>query len=80
MVFEWDDAKRQTNLAKHGIDFLTASQVFDGRPVVTARSHYPDEERYLTIGLVEGRFVAVVWTWRGTAIRLSSARRASDAE
>lgn len=80
MEFEWDDAKRRSNLAKHGIDFLTASQLFDGRPVWTARSVYPDEARYLTVGLIEGRFVAVVWTSRDGAIRLISARRASDAE
>ncbi len=80
MEFEWHDAKRRSNLAKHGIDFRTASQLFDDRPTWTARSAYPDEERYLTVGAIAGRFVAVVWTWRGQAIRLISARRASDAE
>lgn len=25
MIFEWDDHKEQINIAKHGIDFKTAS-------------------------------------------------------
>jgi uncharacterized DUF497 family protein len=32
MRFEWDEQKRLLNIAKHGIDFLTASGIFDGRP------------------------------------------------
>jgi uncharacterized DUF497 family protein len=79
-VLEWDEAKRQSNLAKHDIDFLDARRRFDGRPVVTARSSYPDEERHLTTGNVDGRFVTVVWTRRNGAIRIISARRARDAE
>ncbi|WP_414710274.1 BrnT family toxin [Pseudorhodoplanes sp.] len=27
--FEWDESKRQTNIAKHGIDFVDAVAVFD---------------------------------------------------
>ena len=28
MTFEWDEEKEQINIAKHGIDFVTASHVF----------------------------------------------------
>jgi uncharacterized DUF497 family protein len=80
MVFEWDEAKRQSNLGKHGIDFLDARRLFDGRPVVTARSSYQEEERYLTTGIVNDRFVTVVWTWRNNRIRVISARRARHDE
>jgi uncharacterized DUF497 family protein len=31
MLFEWDEGKRQTNLAKHGIDFRDAIRVLMGR-------------------------------------------------
>lgn len=27
MEFEWDEAKRRSNLAKHGVDFTDAAQV-----------------------------------------------------
>ena len=80
MQVEWDEAKRQRNLAKHGLDFRAMRRLFDGRPVVTARSSYPDEERYLTTGVVHEVVVSVVWTRRDTAIRIISARRASHAE
>ena len=80
MEFEWDEAKQRTNLAKHGIDFLDVRRLFDGRPVVTTRSPYPDEERYLTTGIIDGRFVTAIWTRRGGAIWIISARRARDAE
>ena len=31
MELEWDERKRRTNLAKHGIDFEVARQIFEGR-------------------------------------------------
>ncbi len=33
MKFEWDEAKRQSNLQKHGIDFRAAVRLFDVRPL-----------------------------------------------
>ena len=30
MEFEWDEAKRQANILKHGIDFEDAKTIFDG--------------------------------------------------
>ena len=29
MIFEWDDAKARTNLAKHGVSFELAKRVWD---------------------------------------------------
>ncbi len=80
MEFEWDEAKHQSNLAKHEVDFLDATVLFDGRPVVTVVGQHPDEPRFLTTGELDNRFYTVVWTWRGEVIRLISARRARDAE
>ena len=80
MRTEWDDAKREANIAKHGIDFILARVLFDGRSVVTHRSSYPDEERWLTTGMIEALFITVVWTERGDARRIISARKARNAE
>jgi uncharacterized DUF497 family protein len=33
--FEWDERKRAANLAKHGLDLLRGSVLFDGRPHYT---------------------------------------------
>ena len=42
---EWDEHKRKSTLGMHGIDHHDAVEAFDGRPVVHAPSHHPDEER-----------------------------------
>lgn len=80
MEFEWDERKRQANLAKHGIDFIGVTELFDGRPVITVPGTTPHEERYLTVGQLAGRVITVVWTRRNDAIRFISARRARTAE
>jgi uncharacterized DUF497 family protein len=80
MTFEWDEEKRESNLSKHGVDFVLAEMLFDGRPVITAPSLRAAEERYITTGKISGRFFTAVWTWRGVAVRLISLRRARDEE
>jgi uncharacterized DUF497 family protein len=79
--FSWDEEKRNWVLAERGIDFLrVAHSMFDGRPLLTVPTVREAEERFLSIGPMEGRFFAVIWTWRDGAIRLITARRARDAE
>lgn len=80
MQFERDEGKRQINLAKHEIDFLLMRQLFDGRPIYTVLSRRGEEDRYVSTGIIDGRFYTVVWTWRTDAIRLISARRSRDGE
>jgi uncharacterized DUF497 family protein len=80
MDFEWDEKKRATNLRVHGLDLMDATRLFDGRPVYSYPSTRHGEERFVTVGLLVGKFFAVVWTERTKAIRLISFRRARDAE
>ncbi len=40
---------------------------------MTTRRNFP-EERFLTTGVIDGRFVTVIWTRRSGAIRIISAR------
>lgn len=77
--FEWDEAKRLSTLEKHGIDFLDAIRIFHA-PRVTARSDRANEVRFISIGPLMERFVAVIYTIRGDAYRIISARRARDGE
>lgn len=79
MEFEWDPAKRQSNLEKHGIDFRDAARVWDG-PTWTRRSDQQDEERYVAVGFVDGRLIAVVYTLREGRYRIISARRTWKSE
>ena len=77
--FEWDPAKNDANLAKHGIDFPTAARVFDG-PILRVAPDRESERRWLVIGAVSGREIVVVYTERAERIRIISARRARTNE
>lgn len=79
-LFEWDDDKRQSNLAKHDLDFLRVQRVFDGRPTVESTVVRDLEERFVTTAHLDDRMVTVIWTQRNTAIRIISARGARDDE
>jgi len=81
MRFAWDEKKRQSNIAKHGIDFLLASQMFDGRVRLDFESPRDDEHRILSITELDGKVIAVAWTWRDEdVVRIISARRARREE
>jgi uncharacterized DUF497 family protein len=75
MLFEWDEGKRQSNLAKHYIDFRDAIRVFDS-PVFETSDRRRREERVVAIGSVENVEIVVVYVTRGERRRIISARRA----
>jgi uncharacterized DUF497 family protein len=77
--FEWNDQKRELNLAKHGIDFDGAIEVFYG-PVILRRSDRNNEERWTALGYSDNRLIVVVFTRRADVIRIISARRARKNE
>ena len=81
MLFEWDPNKEEENIRKHGLDFAIASQIWDGLVFerVDGRRDY-GEIRYLAFGEIEGRVLAVVFTRRGIARRIISARKANPRE
>ncbi len=74
MLLEWDEDKRQQNITKHGVDFLYAALIFEG-PTLTKTDDRHDygEERFISLGLVDGDPFTVVYTMRGENIRLISA-------
>nr|WP_244594222.1 BrnT family toxin [Rhodoblastus sphagnicola] len=55
-MYEWDETKRQTNLAKHKLDFVDAVLMFDGRPTLTAPSNTPVEARFVTTAMIHAKF------------------------
>jgi uncharacterized DUF497 family protein len=79
IIFEWDERKRLVNLAKHGIDFVEAKDIW-ANDVLEAPSPRHDEERFIAYGILDGRIVAVVFMRQGQRLRLISARRARDYE
>lgn len=63
MDYEWDPAKAQANLDKHGIDFADAVTALEDETAITVEDDYPDEERFITIGIdALGRILVVVYT------------------
>jgi uncharacterized DUF497 family protein len=76
--FEWDEAKRQQNLAKHGVDFRRVVQVFEGVLLELAdnRRDY-GESRFRCLGEIDGRVYQVVYTWRAANRRIISAWKAN---
>jgi uncharacterized DUF497 family protein len=80
MRFEWDERKRLSNLEKHGLDFLDVAVVFEAAHVEAPSTFRGEEQRFLTIGTFEGRYVTVVYTIRSEAIRVISFRRARHEE
>ncbi len=81
MQFGWDEDKAQSNLVKHGITFDYGTLVFeDANRLDRLDERNYDEDRWLTIGLVEGRELAVVYTVRSNYIRVISARKAEHRE
>ena len=84
MKFEWDSEKNRINIIKHGIDFETASRVFEDecRIEMYDKAHSDHEDRYVTIGMVKEVVcvLVVVYVERDGAIRLITARKATDRE
>jgi uncharacterized protein len=83
MHFEWNQKKAAVNQRKHGVTFEEASSAL--RDSYSATTHDPDhseyEERFVTFGLSsKGRLLAVAHTERGDAIRIISARLATNSE
>lgn len=79
--FEWDWSKSLANMAKHGIDFEDASQVFDRyvHSEIDDRFDY-GEVRQIGYGTLDDEIIVVVYTVRGTVRRIISARRARSDE
>jgi uncharacterized protein len=77
--FEWDEIKSDANLIKHGISFDDASDIFYG-PIILYPSNRNNEERWVAIGALEDRLIAVIFARRSDVIRIISARRARKNE
>ncbi len=81
MNIEFDQNKRMKTLTERGLDFADADKVFSG---ITATA--PDtrrdygEQRFITMGLLDGRVVVLVWTKRGENRRIISMRKANERE
>ena len=80
MEFEWSETKRLAVLSARGLDFVLGQLLFDGRPLYTTASPRAEEARWISIGELNERLIAIVWTSRDHTIRIITMRRARRAE
>ena len=79
--FVWDERKRARNLKVHGLDFADARQVFEATTYTYEDDRFDyREQRFVTLGFLNGVAVAMVHTETPTMIRVVSFRKASRNE
>jgi len=74
-AFEFDAAKSQTNLLKHGINFIDAQALWNDPGLLEIPAITEDEPRYVVVGRIDEKHWSAVVTYRDTNIRLISVRR-----
>ena len=81
MLYEWDEQKRAANKARHRVDFLVVVD-FDWDSALVAPDDRYDygEERYVSIGPINGRLHVLIFTRRDAAVRVISLRKANERE
>jgi uncharacterized DUF497 family protein len=81
MKIEWDENKNRKNTEKHKINFEEAKTVFDDPNAIELEGSRNGEYRIIRIGKTATKFILlVVYTIRGLAVRLISARQANKDE
>ncbi len=80
--FHWDEGNAAKNWTRHQVSQTEAEQVFINRPiVVTATRGASAESRHFALGRTDaGRELAIVFTLRGSLLRVISARPMSRRE
>lgn len=80
MRFEFDAAKSKANLAKHGIDFDMAQELWRDVEGLEIPSRYLKEPRKLLVAQRRDKLWTAIFTERGNAVRIISVRRSRDNE
>ncbi len=75
LSFIWDKKKELGNIFKHGVDFVTATFVFNdpGRRIYVDTKHSSGEERFFCVGKVGDKVLTVRFTYRYDKIRIIGA-------
>jgi uncharacterized protein len=79
--FEWDEAKRRANLAKHGVDFADAEEFDWTKAIIRLDDRYDyGETRYRAWAPIRGRVYSIAFVQRGGRVRVLSFRKANRTE
>ena len=79
MRIEWDTVKAEANLEKHGVSFQEAAEIVSGIHV-EFKADVRGEKRTKAIGRIMGVYITVIYTQREQAVRIISARLATQRE
>lgn len=81
MIFEWDSNKDRINIAKHGLSFEQAKEIFSIQSTLFIADEIVEgEERWKAVGTIDGhRYILVIHTYCDDngieVIRIISARK-----
>lgn len=79
--FQWDEGNASKNWVRHRVSQTEAEQVFLNRPLVVGGVPSKGEARQFALGRTEaGRLLTVVFTLRGSLLRVISVRPMSRRE
>ena len=78
--YEFDEKKSVSNFNKHGIDFVTAQELWNDPDLIEVQATSNTEPRFLLIGRIEDKYWSAVITYRGDIIRIISVRRSRKSE
>jgi uncharacterized DUF497 family protein len=73
--FKYDESKSQSNLVKHGIDFVKAQELWNDLDLLEIPSKIQGETRFVIIGKINNKHWSGVITYRDQNIRIISVRR-----
>jgi uncharacterized protein len=79
-MFEYDEAKSESNREKHGIDFVEAQSLWTDPDLLQIPAKTVDESRYLVIGKIKEKHWSAVVTFRSETVRIISVRRSREEE
>jgi uncharacterized DUF497 family protein len=78
--FEFDPSKSESNLEKHGIDFVDAQAIWRDSDFIEVQAKSGDEPRSLVLGMIGGKHWSAIITYRSEVIRIISVRRSRESE
>ena len=81
MHFSWDEKKRESNRKVHALDFADAEEVFECLTFTYEDDRFDyAEQRFVTLGILNGVVVSIVHTESEDEIRIISFRKATKNE
>ena len=78
--FKFDPKKSESNLEKHGIDFVDAQAIWQDTGFIEVMAKPDDEPRALVVGMIGGKHWSAIITYRTDRIRIISVRRSRNSE